>query len=46
MRKIAGWIADVLNNIENEAVIQRVRGEVEALTGIFTLYTNLRNAAG
>jgi glycine hydroxymethyltransferase len=46
MRKIARWIAEVLNNVESESVIQRVRGEVESLTGNFTLYTNRRVAVG
>lgn len=45
MKKIAGWIAEVLNNLENESVIQRVRGEVEALTKVFSLYTNRAAAA-
>jgi glycine hydroxymethyltransferase len=46
MRKIARWIAEVLNNVEDESVIQRVRGQVELLTGTFSLYTNRRKAAG
>ena len=46
MRKIARWIAEVLNHVEDESVIQRIRGEVESLTGTFTLYTNRRVAAG
>ena len=46
MRQIARWIAEVLNNVEDEAVIQRVRGQVESLTRTFSLYTNHRAAVG
>ena len=46
MRQIARWIAEVLNNLEDESVIQRVRGQVESLTGKFSLYTNRRVAVG
>ena len=46
MRKIARWIAEVLNNVEDDAVIQLVRGQVESLTGTFSLYTNRRVAVG
>jgi glycine hydroxymethyltransferase len=44
MRLIAHWISEVLNNLGNEAVIARVRGEVEALTEKFPLYANRRVA--
>ncbi len=44
MRLIAHWISEVLNNLGNEAVIERVRGEVEALTEKFPLYENRRVA--
>ena len=38
MQRIAGWISEVLHNLENESIIHRVRGEVEALTEEFPLY--------
>ncbi len=44
MRRIGGWIAEVLNNLADEAVAKRVRGEVEALTDQFTLYETRRAA--
>jgi len=44
MRRIGGWIAEVLNNLQNESVLKRVRGEVEALTEQFPLYENRRAA--
>jgi len=44
MQLIAHWIAEVLNNLGNEAVIARVRSEVESLTGKFPLYENRRVA--
>jgi len=44
MQLIAHWISEVLNNLGNEAVIARVRGEVEALTEKFPLYENRRVA--
>lgn len=37
-RTLAGWIADVLDDIENEATIQRVRGQVLELCGRFPVY--------
>ncbi|MGH9351566.1 MAG: serine hydroxymethyltransferase [Terriglobia bacterium] len=45
MRLIAGWIADVLNHLENEQVIERVRSEVHKLTGRFPLYESRRSGA-
>jgi glycine hydroxymethyltransferase len=42
MRLIGGWIADVLNHLEDESVIGRVRGEVESLTARFPLYETRR----
>ncbi len=45
MRRIGGWIAEVLNNLENESVLKRVRGEVEALTEHFPLYESRRAIA-
>ncbi len=44
MQLIAHWISEVLNNLGNDAVIARVRGEVEALTEKFPLYENRRVA--
>ena len=44
MQLIAHWISEVLNNLGNEAVIARVRDEVEALTEKFPLYENRRVA--
>ncbi|MHB8655367.1 MAG: serine hydroxymethyltransferase [Terriglobia bacterium] len=44
MRRIGGWIAEVLNNLENESLLKRVRSEVEALTEKFPLYENRRVA--
>jgi glycine hydroxymethyltransferase len=45
MRRIAGWISEVLNNLENESVQKRVRGEVENLTRQFSLYESRRATA-
>ena len=42
MRQIAGWIAEVLNHVDDESTIQRVRSQVEALTEKFPLYENRR----
>jgi glycine/serine hydroxymethyltransferase len=44
MRRIGRWIAEALNNLENESVLKRVRSEVEALTEQFPLYENRRAA--
>lgn len=38
MRLIAGWIAEILNHLEDEQRIERVRGEVHELAGKFPLY--------
>jgi glycine hydroxymethyltransferase len=38
MQRIAGWISEVLHNLDNESIIQRVRNEVAALTEEFPLY--------
>jgi glycine hydroxymethyltransferase len=40
MRRIGRWIAEVLNNLVDESLQKRVRGEVEALTEQFPLYEN------
>jgi glycine hydroxymethyltransferase len=45
MRQIARWIAEVLNHIEDESIIKRVRGQVELLTEKFPLYENRRAGA-
>jgi glycine hydroxymethyltransferase len=45
MRRIGHWIADVLRHLDNEAVQNRVRSEVEALTEQFPLYENRRATA-
>ncbi len=37
-RLLAGWIADVLDDIGNEATIERVRGQVLELCGRFPVY--------
>jgi glycine hydroxymethyltransferase len=44
MQLIAHWMAEVLNDLGNESVIKRVRGEVEALTEKFPLYETRRVA--
>jgi len=44
MELIAHWISEVLNNLEDESVLKRVRREVEALTEKFPLYENRRVA--
>ena len=36
--QVASWIADVLDDLENESVIERVRGEVLALCKRFPVY--------
>jgi glycine hydroxymethyltransferase len=37
-RMLAGWIADVLDDVKNEATIERVRGQVLDLCGRFPVY--------
>jgi glycine hydroxymethyltransferase len=44
MRRVGGWIADVLEAPENEAVIEKVRRGVAELTAEFPLYPELRGA--
>ncbi|MGH9397788.1 MAG: serine hydroxymethyltransferase [Terriglobia bacterium] len=44
MRLIAGWIAEVLNNLENNQVIEGVRREVGQLTDRFPLYESRHSA--
>ena len=42
MELIAHWITEVLHNVEDESVQQRIRSEVEALTEKFPLYESRR----
>ncbi|WP_158769189.1 MULTISPECIES: serine hydroxymethyltransferase [unclassified Paraglaciecola] len=37
-KQVATWICDVIDNIEDESVIERVKGEVLALCGEFPVY--------
>jgi len=37
-RELAGWMCDILDDIENEEVIERVRGQVTDLCGRFPVY--------
>src|SRR6516162_8075815 len=45
MRHVGHWIAEVLHNLENQAVLKRVRSEVEAMTERFPLYEKRRQQA-
>lgn len=45
MELIAQWIAEVLHNVEDESVQERIRSEVEALTEKFPLYESRRLSA-
>jgi glycine hydroxymethyltransferase len=45
MEKIAGWIAEVLDHLDDAATEQRVRGEVAALAAKFPLYARRLEAA-
>jgi glycine hydroxymethyltransferase len=38
MRALAGWICDILEDLDNEAVIERVRGQVTELCRRFPVY--------
>ena len=38
VRELAGWICDVLDNIDDQSVIERVRGQVEAICRKFPVY--------
>jgi glycine hydroxymethyltransferase len=40
MRQIGAWIAEALNNLSDERILSRIRGEVEELTAKFPLYEN------
>jgi glycine/serine hydroxymethyltransferase len=35
MQRIGGWIADILSDLSNTALIEKVRAEVAALTATF-----------
>ncbi|TVR59527.1 MAG: serine hydroxymethyltransferase [Candidatus Competibacteraceae bacterium] len=37
-RELTGWICDILDDLDNEAVIDRVRGQVSALCARFPVY--------
>jgi glycine hydroxymethyltransferase len=37
-RELAGWMCDVLDDIENPAVIEAVRGKVQDLCRRFPVY--------
>jgi len=41
MQQIAKWIVEIIDNIENEEICERVRGEVVALCKGFPLYEGL-----
>src|SRR5580692_11130842 len=45
MERIAGWIAEVLDHLGDEATEKRIRGEVAALTERFPLYAGRLEAA-
>ncbi|HEX5481057.1 MAG TPA: serine hydroxymethyltransferase [Terriglobia bacterium] len=45
MRRIGGWIAEGLKNIENAPLLERIRNGVYELTEEFPLYENRRPAA-
>jgi glycine hydroxymethyltransferase len=45
MKKIGHWIAEVLNHLQDETVVSRVRAEVEKLTDQFPLYEKRRAVA-
>ncbi|XKH00059.1 serine hydroxymethyltransferase [Marinobacter nauticus] len=38
-RDLAGWMCDILDNLEDETVISRVREQVEAVCGRFPVYS-------
>lgn len=37
-RDLAGWMCDILDNLEDDSVIDRVRGQVEAVCARFPVY--------
>ncbi|MFQ6111731.1 MAG: serine hydroxymethyltransferase [Nitrospinota bacterium] len=44
MRQIADWIADVIERVDDEALQQKIRGEVQELCAQFPLYPERRKA--
>ena len=38
MKRVGGWIAEVLKNVDDEAAIKRVRGEIEEMTASYPLF--------
>ncbi len=42
MEQIAQWISEVLHDVANESLQQRIRAQVEAMTEKFPLYENRR----
>jgi glycine hydroxymethyltransferase len=38
VRQLAGWMCDVLDDLENQSVIERVRGQVQELCSRFPVY--------
>ena len=40
MRQIGAWIDEALRNLENEAVLARIRGEIRELCQRFPLYAH------
>jgi glycine hydroxymethyltransferase len=39
-RELAGWICDILDDLDNQAVIERVRGQVSNLCAAFPVYAD------
>src|SRR5690606_7313620 len=39
-RELAGWICDILDNMGDESVIERVRGQVKAICARFPVYVD------
>ena len=44
MRRIADWIADVIERVDDEALQKRIKGEVRELCAQFPLYVERRKA--
>jgi len=44
MKTVAKWIAEALNNRQNEAALRKIRGQVKELADAFPLYPQLRKA--
>lgn len=44
-KQITEWICDVLENIDDDAVIQSVQGKIVELCGRFPLYADVEEAA-